>query len=398
MGVSRCQAKPFRRWTATLLPLLGAAAALAIAPAIALSSSSGGSAPGSQPRTAFNGTGMWIWYVSKSDRGDVGSIINRARAHGVRTVFVKSSDGTSFWSQFSTSFVSQLHAGGLNVCAWQYVYGKSPSTEADLGARAKSKGADCLVIDAESSYEGKYSPARTYVKRLRSNVGGSYPVGLAGFPFVDYHPAFPYSVFLGPGGAQFNVPQVYWKEIGGGVDAVMAHTYRFNRPYARKIFPLGQLYDHPSRADIIRFRQIASAQGASGLSWWDWQEATSSGWKAIGDPVGPYKGSRPPSDYAVLGRGGKGDLILWAQEHLRAAGEHPPADGRYGSSTEQAVRSFQRAHGLKVNGKVDTPTWKALLAYKLPSATKARAASNQSTPPTAKLPARRVEIPPPTRR
>ena len=116
-----------------------------------------------------------------------------------------------------------------------------------------ANGADCLVIDAESEYEGRYSSAQTYMTELRAKVGPDYPVGLASFPYVDYHPAFPYSVFLGPGGAQFNAPQMYWKDIGTSVDTVFAHTYLENTIYGRPIFPLGQTYSNPSSADLVRF-------------------------------------------------------------------------------------------------------------------------------------------------
>ena len=53
-------------------------------------------------------------------------------------------------------------------------------------------------------------------------------MALAGFPYVDYHPGFPYSVFLGPGGAQYNAPQMYWVDIGTSVNTVYAHTYAYN--------------------------------------------------------------------------------------------------------------------------------------------------------------------------
>ncbi len=96
------------------------------------------------------------------------------------------------------SWCSALHANGIKVCAWQYVYGNAPVTEAYKGAAAVHDGADCLIIDAESEYEGKYVSAQTYIKRLRSLIGYSYPLALAGFPYIDFHPAFPYSVFLGP--------------------------------------------------------------------------------------------------------------------------------------------------------------------------------------------------------
>src|SRR5207302_5153948 len=179
-------------------------------------------------------------------------IVSTARRYGISTLMIKAGDGTTVWSQFSSGLVSSLHADGLRVCAWQYVYGNHPVFEAEVGAAAVHNGADCLLIDAEAEYEGKYAQAQAYIKKLRQLIGPNYPVGLAGFPYVDYHPAFPYSVFLGPRGAQFNVPQVYWKEIGGGVDAVMNHTYRFNRPYVRPIAPLGQLYHSPPRPDISR--------------------------------------------------------------------------------------------------------------------------------------------------
>src|SRR3954447_709344 len=70
--------------------------------------------------TAFDGSGMWIWYVSKSNGGDLDAIAAQAKAHGVGTVFVKSGDGTNYWTQFSPALVSTLKAAGLRVCAWQY--------------------------------------------------------------------------------------------------------------------------------------------------------------------------------------------------------------------------------------------------------------------------------------
>src|SRR5947207_14466814 len=118
-------------------------------------------------------------------------------------------------------------------------------------------------------YEGRYSQARTYMRKLRKAAGKKYPIGLSSFPYADFHPSFPYSVFLGPGGAQFNVPQVYWKEIGGGVDTVLAHSYRWNRLYGRAIYPMWQLYQtvnaSASRSEIIPCRKYARATAARGV-------------------------------------------------------------------------------------------------------------------------------------
>ncbi|MFL6763208.1 MAG: L,D-transpeptidase family protein [Sphingomicrobium sp.] len=63
----------------------------------------------------------------------------------------------------------------------------------------------------------------------------------------------------------------------------------------------------------------------------------------------------------------KGELFH-AQVLLDAAGFSPGViDGRKGSSLTEAVRGFQEAHGLKVNGALDNPTRQALLQQNRPS-------------------------------
>jgi hypothetical protein len=356
--------------------------------------------PSQQPAPAaspFDGSGMWLWYVSRSDGGNVDSIAARAHAAGVGTLFVKSSDGRSWWSQFSPALVAALKARGLRVCAWQYVYGNSPTAEARLGRRAVQSGADCLVIDAEAQYEGKYAQAATYMRKLRAYVGPGYPVGLAGFPYVDYHPAFPYSIFLGPGGAQFNLPQMYWRDIGTTVDAVYSHTFSFNQLYGRPIYPLGQLYNGPSRAQLLRFRQLAVAYGARGTSWWDWQETSFAGWAALAAPLAPLAPAAalgPPAP--TLARGTRGDLVVWVQQHLLAAGQPVRVNGVYDARTIKAVRSVQAVGKLPASGAVDPGTWQLLLSRPAAKVSwrhgLSAAAAGPNGPRSASLPPVRDEI------
>jgi hypothetical protein len=313
--------------------------------------------------TAFDGQGMWIWYMSASEKGDNASIVARAHAAGVSTLFVKSSDGSSnYWSQFSPQLVAEMHANGLKVCAWQYVYGSNPTGEANLGARAAANGADCLVIDAESQYEGHYAAAQTYIANLRAKVGPTYPIGLASFPYVSYHPSLPYSVFLGPNGAQYNAPQMYWKDIGTSVDTVYANTYIGNRIYGRPIFPLGQTYGGVRAADVLRFRQEAITYGATGLSFWDWQETPTSGWSALATPLTPLSTVTPNGTYPELTSGSKGDQVLWLQEHLASAIPSQEVTGVFGAQTTANLRAFQAARSIAVSGRADAATWVALLA------------------------------------
>lgn len=354
------------------------------------------------------GRGMWIWYVSRSSGGSLSSILFMAHHYGLSTVMIKSGDGSSMWSQFSPSLVSTLHANGLRVCAWQYVYGNHPITEASVGAQAVHNGADCLIIDAEGEYQGKYVAAQSYITRLRQLIGASFPVALAGFPYIDYHPGFPYSVFLGPGGAQYNSPQMYWKDIGASVNAVYDHTYAYNRVYEREIDPLGQV-GSPPMGQIIRFRQLSRTYAAPGVSWWVWQQAGTASWKAISIGAGNLSGIAATSSTPVLQLNSTGDLVVWLQEHLVSVGYATAVDGGFGPSTQTAVEQFQAVRGLTVDGVVGPATWAALLRYApapvtwthtgavAASAADARRAREGRTlrlavPKSASLPARRDEI------
>ncbi len=314
--------------------------------------------------TAFAGQGMWIWYMSASDGGNVASIVAQAHAAGVSTLFIKSSDGSSnYWSQFSAQLVAELHANGLKVCAWQYVYGTDPTGEADLGAQAVANGADCLVIDAESQYEGHYAAAQTYIETLRAKIGPSYPLGLASFPYVSYHPSFPYSVFLGPGGAQFNVPQMYWHDIGTSVAQVFVTTFEQNLIYGRPILPLGQTYGGVSASEIANFRTLAAAYGAAGDSFWDWQETSSSNWSAmVAAPNTTLTVPQPELTSPLLHEGNKSDQVLWLQEHLASAVPGQPTTGIFEATTKANLEQFQTAHTIAASGETDPSTWAALLA------------------------------------
>ena len=404
-----------------LLAVLSAAALIAQTPAAEASTGGAGQelepppAPGEsgQPPpasgdTPFDRQGMWIWYVDRSDGGNVQRILARARRAEIGTLYIKAGDAGHVWGQFSRSLVGALQRGGLDVCAWQFVYGDNPVGEARVGAAAVRKGADCLVIDAEADYEGKYAAADRYVRALRARIGEGFPLSLAGFPYVDYHPSFPYSVLLGPGGATFNQPQMYWKAIGTSVRAVYEHTYLFNRLWGAPVYPLGQTYEAIGGAPILRFRRFAESYGGLPPSWWDWQETSARGWRALGAQVaGSVFGYRPVVSHPVLKQRSRGDLVVWAQEHLRAAGQTQlPITGIFGKQTRTAVKDFQTSQGLPVDGTIDTETWESLLAFApvRPAWAGRRAkrgtgaAASRATPPhrplSASLPAKAYEINP----
>lgn len=62
----------------------------------------------------------------------------------------------------------------------------------------------------------------------------------------------------------------------------------------------------------------------------------------------------------LLKRGAKGADVRRLQERLKAHGAQLEVDGDFGPATERAVRAFQQARGLGVDGKVGPKTWAAL--------------------------------------
>lgn len=61
-------------------------------------------------------------------------------------------------------------------------------------------------------------------------------------------------------------------------------------------------------------------------------------------------------------KGDRGNAVKAAQRELNAHGSHLTVDGVFGSGTDSAVRSFQKAHKLSVDGIVGPITWHALIA------------------------------------
>ena len=307
--------------------------------------------------SAFDGQGMWIYVLAESNGGDVESIAADAKARGITTIFMKAGDGTRYWPQFSRGFVDALHAHGIKVCGYSRIFSRRPVTEARASARAVTRtGADCFVIDAEAEYEGRYRQARQYVRELRRQIGPDYPVGLTSFPYVDYHPRFPYSVFLGPGAAQFNLPQIYWRAIGDSVDEAVERTYTWNSAYGRPIRPLGQVWMNPPTGQVARFRELAAAYGSPGLSWWSWQSAGGRALRGLTRPLPLVSDALPlQPEPPLLRRGARGDIVRWAQRHLRVK-----QTGYFGSGTGRAVRRLQANNGLPATGAIDPQTWAAL--------------------------------------
>nr|WP_237405243.1 peptidoglycan-binding protein [Streptomyces sp. SN-593] len=63
----------------------------------------------------------------------------------------------------------------------------------------------------------------------------------------------------------------------------------------------------------------------------------------------------------TVSQGATGSAVSAVQHELNAHGAALAVDGQFGPATAAAVRSFQSAHGLVVDGIVGPATWKALV-------------------------------------
>ena len=89
----------------------------------------------------------------------------------------------------------------------------------------------------------------------------------------------------------------------------------------------------------------------------------------------------------TLRLGSRGSAVIDLQTRLATAGfSAGTADGIFGSRTDAAVRSFQRARGLGVDGVVGPPTWSELLGTTAPQPAPGTG-SPQPAPGSGSLPA-----------
>jgi hypothetical protein len=89
----------------------------------------------------------------------------------------------------------------------------------------------------------------------------------------------------------------------------------------------------------------------------------------------PPIGSKPTAAQAgapdLIARGTQGPAVVTLQKALNDAGSHLDMDGKFGPKTEQAVRDFQKQHGLDSDGIVGPKTLRVLASPK-PEAPPAR--------------------------
>ena len=100
--------------------------------------------------------------------------------------------------------------------------------------------------------------------------------------------------------------------------------------------------------------------------WTYWGKLKGVDYSAQNSPVSPSKPTneqKPGQTMPTLRKGDKGDYVSILQNKLLVRGYKLPrfgADGDFGNETLEAVKQFQRDHGLTADGVVGAKTWEAL--------------------------------------
>lgn len=255
-----------------------------------------------QPRVsdldALNGKGMWLWKVKATEGGDVDAIVRRAVASRLHQLWVRVGDSQDGF--YAADFLSRLlpaaHRVRLSVIGWAYPYLYDPEGDARWSRQAfdfrtpDGDRLDGFTADLESAAEGPDVSARratVYLGELASSKDGRPLIATVYTPTDRRLTTYPYAP-MAPYVDAF-APMVYWNCTEPGAAASQA----LGRLQAlAPVHLIGQAYDMapeggragaPSAAEILRFLDVAKRGGATGASFWDWQEMTPPEWGALSD-------------------------------------------------------------------------------------------------------------------
>ncbi|MBQ8557082.1 MAG: peptidoglycan-binding protein, partial [Clostridia bacterium] len=113
-------------------------------------------------------------------------------------------------------------------------------------------------------------------------------------------------------------------------------------------------------------------------------------------------GAQPPQPFKTLKKNSEGEAVYWLQCKLKELGYYNGyIGGKYLDGTANAVKAFQKDHGLSANGTANEQTLRKIYEQELatPSPTPTATPTAVPTPTTSPVPTERpTPTPTPTRK
>jgi hypothetical protein len=315
------------------------------------------------------GKGMWIWQPQFVEGGNVQAMIAKAQRYGINYLYVKT--GTSKAGFNAADFLNQIlpaaHRVGIKVFGWDFPYLDDIGADVARASQAahyrtpSGDRIDGFAADIEFRSMGVNLSADTtgfYGYALRDAVG-------PGFPLIAVVPRPSPSVTFFPYESAVKMfdaiaPMIYW--LNNDPALAVQQTWARLAPLGKPIIPVGQAYDGfreggppgvPNRGSIHRFMGAVADRGGTSVSFWSWQHATDEVWQAVSDAA-LFQIPVAPDAF-------RADQVRAFQTLLSSLGFGVPATGVWGPETDAAVRAFQSAARLPVNGQIDAVTREMLL-------------------------------------
>jgi hypothetical protein len=227
------------------------------------------------------GKGFYIWKIPECEGGDNEKIAFAAYHAGLSHVIIKIANGIYDYNYDTTTkkdliepLADELIKKGIKVWGWHYVFGDLPKEEAKAAIRQINKlPLEGYVIDAESDYKGKYTPAYTFMNELRNSLP-DFPMAVSSYRYPKYHSDLPWKNFLTY--CDYCMPQVYWEQAHNPAEQLAKCLNEFETvvtPY-RPLIPTGPAYGgsgwYPTSAEILEFMNKAITLNMTGVNFWSW--------------------------------------------------------------------------------------------------------------------------------
>jgi hypothetical protein len=236
------------------------------------------------------GKGLWVTTFGKT-HVDADALVAQARATDVRSLWIRTGGSRQgyYGDQFLGRLVPAAHRAGIAVIAWDFPFLSDPAADARRAQQAFAAGIDAFSPDVETVAEGTRLTTRRlalYLSLVRRYAGARPVVATVPRP-SDQRRTYPYATFAPY--ADVFAPMIYWSCFEPGA-VTLQSLQRLEK--LLPVAPVGQGYDMgpeggrrgtPSRAETLRFLDVAKRGGALGASLYTVEEAGPAQLQALAD-------------------------------------------------------------------------------------------------------------------